>query len=101
MAAFGLVAGWLTWRTAGLEAAIAFHVANNAVLVALGGAGLVDLTTTAGSLSGLVVSLVLLSAYAWRVRTWGGPQCSSVLRESVSVIAPAAAMTPTTTASTP
>ena len=32
--AFGLVASWLAWRTGGLEAAIALHVANN--LVSLG-----------------------------------------------------------------
>ncbi|MEJ6490567.1 type II CAAX endopeptidase family protein [Leucobacter sp. USCH14] len=32
--ALGLVAGWLTWRTGGLEAAIAIHIVNN--LIAFG-----------------------------------------------------------------
>lgn len=32
---FGLVAAWLTWRTGGLEAAIAIHVVNNLVAEAL------------------------------------------------------------------
>ena len=41
--AFGLVASWLAWRTGGLEAAIALHVANN--LVSLG------YSAAAGSLS--------------------------------------------------
>ncbi len=68
--AFGLVAGWLTWRTGGLEAAIGLHVANNAVLVGFGGFGLVDLAATEGTATGLACSLCFTGAYAWLVRGW-------------------------------
>lgn len=45
---FGVVAGWLTIRTGGLEAAIALHVANNLVGFGVGAAfGLLDSDETA------------------------------------------------------
>lgn len=68
--AFALAAGWLTWRTGGLEAAIGIHVANNAVLFVLGGFGLVDLNTTEGTPLGLAFSLCLIGGYTWLVRGW-------------------------------
>ena len=71
VASFGLVAGWLAWRTGGLEAAIALHVTNNAVLIALGGFGLVDLDASEGTPTGLACSLTLMGCYAWLVRGWG------------------------------
>lgn len=68
--AFALAAGWLTWRTGGLEAAIGIHVANNAVLFVLGGFGLVDLNATEGTLVGLAFSLCLIGGYTWLVSGW-------------------------------
>ncbi|WP_193615051.1 CPBP family intramembrane glutamic endopeptidase [Nocardioides lijunqiniae] len=70
VAAFGLVAGWLTWRTGGLEAAIGLHVAVNGVLFALGSIGLVELDATEGTTAGLICSLSLMGVYAWVVRSW-------------------------------
>ena len=35
--AFGLIAGWLVWRTGGLEAGIAAHVVNNVFAYAVAG----------------------------------------------------------------
>ncbi len=64
IAAFALVAGWLTWRTGGLEAAIALHVVNNVVWSVLGAFGLVDLNATDSSTTDLVVSLLLTLAFA-------------------------------------
>ncbi len=70
VAAFGLVAGWLTWRTGGLEAAIGLHVAVNGVLFALGSIGLVELDAIEGTMAGLICSLSLMGVYAWVVRSW-------------------------------
>ncbi|MGZ4616497.1 MAG: CPBP family intramembrane glutamic endopeptidase [Actinomycetes bacterium] len=36
--AFGLVASWVAWRTGGLEAAVALHIANNLVALVYGAA---------------------------------------------------------------
>jgi len=60
---FAVAAGWLTWRTGGLEAAIALHVVNNlsAFLISLaGGADAGD--TSLGPISALS-SAVLVGAY--------------------------------------
>ncbi|HYP73294.1 MAG TPA: type II CAAX endopeptidase family protein [Microbacterium sp.] len=60
---FAVAAGWLTWRTGGLEAAIALHVVNNlsAFLISLtGGADAGD--TSLGPISTLS-SAVLIGAY--------------------------------------
>lgn len=51
--AFGVVAAWLVWRTGGLEAAVALHVANN----------LVSLGWTA--LTGSLESALTASTLAW------------------------------------
>lgn len=67
VAVFALAAGWLTWRTGGLEAAIGLHVVNNAVLVAFGAFGLVDLNATEGTALGLACSLALTGTYTWLV----------------------------------
>ncbi|WP_161605284.1 CPBP family intramembrane glutamic endopeptidase [Pimelobacter simplex] len=68
--AFGLAAGWLTWRTGGLEAAIGLHVATNALIFAFGGLGLVDLAATDGTPGGLVASLAVTGLFTWLVRDW-------------------------------
>lgn len=54
---FALAAGWLTWRTGGLEAAIALHVVNNSVIFALGAVGLVDVSVTESDLPSLLASM--------------------------------------------
>jgi CAAX protease family protein len=68
--AFGVVTGWLTVRTGGLEAAIALHVANN-LLGSVAAAAFGDLGTdeTAADMPWqfLVVDVLVLGAYAWVV----------------------------------
>lgn len=64
---FALAAGWLTWRTGGLEAAIGLHVVNNAVLVAFGAFGVADLNATDGTVAGLACSVALTGTYTWLV----------------------------------
>ncbi|MFL4473018.1 lysostaphin resistance A-like protein [Paeniglutamicibacter sp. MACA_103] len=54
---FALAAGWLAWRTGGLEAAIALHVVNNSVIFALGAIGLVDVSATESDLPSLLASM--------------------------------------------
>lgn len=75
--AFALAAGWLTWRTGGLEAAIGLHVANNCALVAFGAFGLVDLDATDGTASGLACSLAVTATYALLVRDRGSRVATS------------------------
>lgn len=64
----GLTAGWLTWRTGGLEAGISLHVVNNIAAFGfmLGGFG----GTTGQEVSGagpiaLIPQAVVLAVYAW------------------------------------
>lgn len=64
----GLTAGWLTYRTGGLEAAIAIHVVNNVAvfLVLLSGAlGTTEVSPDAGSPVSLVSTAVLLAIYVF------------------------------------
>lgn len=61
---FAVFCGWLTWRTGGLEAAIAVHVANNVVLMSLSAVGLGDPNATDTSALGLAVSVALMAAFA-------------------------------------
>ncbi len=67
IAVFALVAGWLTWRTGGLEAAIALHVVNNVVVSALGAFGFIDLNATSSTLTDLLVSLAMTLGFAFVV----------------------------------
>ena len=64
IAAFAVVAGWLTWRTGGLEAAIALHIVNNVVVSALGAFGFVDLNATSSSTTEFVASLLMTVGFA-------------------------------------
>ncbi|MGK5682792.1 CPBP family intramembrane glutamic endopeptidase [Actinoplanes sp. URMC 104] len=67
---FGAVAGWLTVRTGGLEAAIALHVANNLVSAALAAAfGQLTVDETAADMPWqfFAVDLMVLAAYAFVV----------------------------------
>ncbi len=60
---FALAAGWLAWRTGGLEAAIALHVVNNSVIFALGAIGLVDVSATESDLPSLIASVITTSVF--------------------------------------
>lgn len=55
---FAIAAGWLAWRTGGLEAAIALHVVNNSVIFALGAIGLVDVSSSESNLPSLIASII-------------------------------------------
>lgn len=59
VAVFAIVAGYLSWRTGGLEAAIAMHIINNTSLFLLGSVGLVDLNDSSSNLASLISSVVL------------------------------------------
>lgn len=60
IAAFAIAAGWLTWRTGGLEAAIGLHIVNNVAIFALGTVGLVDPNATDLGPTDLVFSLAVV-----------------------------------------
>ncbi|GAA1882296.1 hypothetical protein GCM10009715_30870 [Paeniglutamicibacter psychrophenolicus] len=60
---FALAAGWLAWRTGGLEAAIALHVVNNSVIFGLGAIGLVDVSATESDLPSLIASIITTSVF--------------------------------------
>lgn len=64
VAVFAVFGGWLTWRTGGLEAAIAAHAANNVVLMSLSAVGLGDPNATDTSVLGLGVSVALMALFA-------------------------------------
>ncbi|QNE48075.1 CPBP family intramembrane metalloprotease [Glaciihabitans sp. INWT7] len=64
---FAVVAGWLAWRTGGLEASIVAHVVNNTVIFVIGAFGLVDVNSKTGSGLEVVISALTLALYAWLV----------------------------------
>lgn len=64
---FAIVAGWLTWRTGGLEAGIVAHVVNNTVIFVIGAFGLVDVNAKTGDWSEVLVSVLTLALYSWLV----------------------------------
>ncbi|MCQ9369295.1 CPBP family intramembrane metalloprotease [Brevibacterium sp. 91QC2O2] len=70
VAVFAVVAGWLCYRTGGLEAAIAVHIVNNVSVFLLGAVGLADLNAAGQSLPGLLVSAGMTvgtgALLAWR-----------------------------------
>ena len=69
--AFAVVAGWLAWRTGGLEASVALHVVNNVLLAVLAAFGLADLDATQGSPLSLVTSTVTtLVTAVWLLRVF-------------------------------
>jgi len=61
VAAFAIAAGYLTWRTGGLEAAMAMHIINNTFLFLLGAVGLVDLNATESNPVSLVFSVCFMA----------------------------------------
>lgn len=60
---FAVAAGWLTWRTGGLEAAIALHVVNNLLAFLLALAGLSDVNASSPGVLSFVVSTIMVGAY--------------------------------------
>jgi membrane protease YdiL (CAAX protease family) len=85
---FALVAGYLTWRTGGLEAGIALHSANNTVaflVLASSVTGGTRNTGGAGDLISLIVAIVTMGLYVVAVE-WLARR-----RGIVSVLTPVAA----------
>ena len=70
----GLVAAWLTWRTGGLEAAIAIHVVNNLVafgIMTSGVTGETAQTEDTGGVGLVIGEVAGLALFAWLVlRIW-------------------------------
>jgi len=64
VAAFALLCGWLAWRTGGLEAPIAAHVANNVVLMSFNALGLGDPNATDATVVDLLVSTGTMAVFA-------------------------------------
>jgi len=94
VAVFGFAAGWLAWRTGGLEAPIALHVANNALITVLVALGYADPDATQGSPVSLAISSVtLLVVVVWLVRSF---DARGLARTRVTP-APLAAPAPPTT----
>lgn len=60
---FAVAAGVLTWRTRGLEAAIALHVMNNVYAVVLGAFAVSDLTATEIPIIGLLTSSAVVVVF--------------------------------------
>src|SRR5690606_28949413 len=56
---FAIAAGWLSWRTGGLEAAIALHVVNNLMAFMLALWGLADVNDSSPGWIGFVQSIAL------------------------------------------
>ncbi|MFA5607673.1 MAG: type II CAAX endopeptidase family protein [Leucobacter sp.] len=71
LAAVGLlggVAAWLTWRTGGLEAAMAIHIVNNLIVFMIltsGIAGETAQTTEGGGLAGVIGEIAGLAVFIW------------------------------------
>lgn len=63
VAAVAVAAGWISWRTGGLEAAIALHVVNNVSIFLLGSVGLVDANASTGTPVDLAVSIVTIVVF--------------------------------------
>lgn len=92
-----LVAGWLSWRTGGLEAAITIHIVNNWIafglmVVAVGGE--TKQTASGAGPGALIGEIVGLGLYVWWVERVfvrkGGPRTRIDLVQS-RIAAPAAA----------
>lgn len=67
VAIFAIAAGWLTWRTGGLEAAIALHVVNNLLAFLLALAGLGDVNDSSPGLASFFWSAIVIAAYVGAV----------------------------------
>lgn len=65
----GVVCGWLTWRTGGLEAAISLHTVNNLVVFLILATGITGETSqvqeTGASVVSALIQALMLGGYAW------------------------------------
>lgn len=71
VAILGAVAAWLTWRTGGLEAAIAIHIVNNLAafgVMVSGVSGETAQTAEGGGAGSLIGEVVGLALFVWMVR---------------------------------
>ncbi|TDK26704.1 CPBP family intramembrane metalloprotease [Arthrobacter crusticola] len=93
VALFAVFAGWITWRTGGLEAAIAAHVVNNSTIFLLGAVGLVDVNAKEGSAIGLGISVLTTAAFAVIVLRMFD-RSGSLRRDRIVVPAPVPAIQP-------
>ncbi|PWB97584.1 CPBP family intramembrane glutamic endopeptidase [Salinibacterium hongtaonis] len=83
---FAVFAGWLVWRTGGLEAAIAAHVVNNGVIFLLAAVGMVDANTSEGTPFGVIATAITLGLFSWwvvRMHTRLGLERVRVVREPI------------------
>lgn len=65
VAIFAIAAGYLTWRTGGIEAGIAVHVMNNLGIFLLASFGIVDVNAEGSTLDGLIASAVVTLALTY------------------------------------
>lgn len=66
----GLAAGYITWRTGGLEAAIALHVVNNLLAMSFGALGMADPFLQQGSTVGMFISALVSNGLFVLVVIW-------------------------------
>lgn len=94
----GLVAGWLTWKTGGLEAAIAIHVLNNLFAFAVMASGVSGETAQVESgsgIEGVIGEIAGLAVFAWltirifRKHGYGRERIDIVMKPVPSVAEPA------------
>ena len=90
---FAVVAGWLVWKTGGLEAAIVAHVVNNTVIFLFGAFGLVDVNSKTGSILEVTITTLTLALYAWLV-VRAAKRCGL---ERLRVVTPPPPLDPATT----
>lgn len=98
----GVVAAWLTWRTGGLEAAIAIHVVNNLIafgIMTSGVAGETAQTADGGGVGGVIGEIAGLAVFIWltlRVFAKGGHgrERIDLIRVPVVPVAPVAPVVP-------
>jgi membrane protease YdiL (CAAX protease family) len=86
---FAVFCGWLVWRTGGLEAGIAAHVANNVVLMSLNALGLGDPNATDTTVLGLVVSIAMMAVFTVLVTRRAGSLGIARSRPAASSAGPA------------
>lgn len=89
VAVFAVAAGWITWRTGGLEAAIALHVVNNVGAFGLGAAGFSDANATDLAWAALPFSLAFTLVYSLLVVRWFPAPASAFPRKPECYLASA------------
>lgn len=96
---FAIFAGWLTWRTGGLEAAIVAHIINNTALFIFGAFGLADLNATSGTPYGLLSTLAVMVGYS-AIVVWQAKRVGLETTRFVAPVEPVEFATPAMAATT-